>query len=103
MDETLQEKLAASVDAFVDKMIDEFFLRLGRRVTGYAQNNSPPSVRTVSSNRGHASGYQQDMHCRVAGCRNRSKGPRNHYMCEVHMKLPVAEQRKALVAYREKA
>jgi hypothetical protein len=45
---------------------------------------------------------KRDMHCRVEGCKNRSKGPGFGYMCEEHMKLPKAEQRKAQDAYRVK-
>jgi hypothetical protein len=45
---------------------------------------------------------KRDMHCRVEGCKSRSKGPGFGYMCEEHMKLPKAEQRKAQDTYRVK-
>jgi len=45
---------------------------------------------------------KRDMHCRVEGCKNRSKGPGFGYMCDEHLKLPKAEQRKAQEQYRLK-
>jgi hypothetical protein len=45
---------------------------------------------------------KRDMHCRVEGCKLRSKGPGFGYMCEEHLKLPKAEQRRAQEAYRLK-
>jgi hypothetical protein len=37
-------------------------------------------------------GRELDMHCRYPGCKNRSKGPRFHFLCAEHLKLPKKKQ-----------
>jgi len=41
-----------------------------------------------------------DMACRIAGCRNRSKGPRFRFMCETHARLPKGKQIAAVEAWK---
>ena len=45
-------------------------------------------------------GKKLDMSCRVAGCKNKSGGPRHGYMCEQHQKLPKKEQQAAREAWK---
>lgn len=47
-------------------------------------------------------GKKLDMSCRVAGCKNKSGGPRHGYMCEAHQKLPKKEQQAARDAWKAK-
>lgn len=47
-------------------------------------------------------GKKLDMSCRVAGCKNQSKGPRFGFMCSDHMKLPKKEQQAARDAWKAK-
>ena len=47
-------------------------------------------------------GKKLDMSCRVAGCKNKSGGPRHGYMCETHQKLPKKEQQAAREAWKAK-
>jgi hypothetical protein len=35
--------------------------------------------------RPHIHDRKLDMRCRYPGCKNRSKGPRNHFLCEEHL------------------
>lgn len=44
-----------------------------------------------------------DMKCRIAGCKNRSRGPRFLYICLDHEKLPKAKKLAALKAHRATA
>ena len=63
-----------------------------------ASNGAPASRRRSSSLRGK----KLDMSCRVAGCKNRSGGPRNGFMCEEHAKLPKKQQQAARDAWKAK-
>jgi hypothetical protein len=47
-------------------------------------------------------GKKLDMSCRVAGCKNKSGGPRHGFMCELHQKLPKKEQQAARDAWKER-
>ena len=47
-------------------------------------------------------GTKLDMNCRVAGCKNKSGGPRHGFMCPEHQKLPQKEQQAARDAYKAK-
>ena len=48
--------------------------------------------RRVSANKGR----KLDMHCRVDGCKNESRGPRFGFICDEHRKkLSAKEQRDA--------
>jgi hypothetical protein len=45
---------------------------------------------------GSGTGRRLDMHCRVAGCKNMSRGPRFGYICDKHRsELSAKEQREA--------
>jgi len=53
---------------------------------------------------GRRGGRQKlDMRCRVNGCKNRSRGPRFGYICDVHQeKLSKRQQQAARDAWNEK-
>lgn len=42
------------------------------------------------------------MKCRVPNCRKKSKGPRFHFMCAEHMKLPVKMQKDYQARYNRR-
>ena len=60
---------------------------------------SAPAKRKRSS---WLKGKTLDMNCRVAGCKNKSGGPRHGFMCAEHQKLPKKEQQAARDAYKAK-
>ena len=64
-----------------------------------AAKSGAPSKRARSS---WLKGKKLDMSCRVAGCKNKSGGPRHGYMCETHQKLPKKEQQAAREAWKAK-
>jgi hypothetical protein len=65
---------------------------------------APSRVRGGNGSRGPSKlrGRKLDMRCRYPGCKNRSKGPRNHFLCEEHLKLPKSEQKAALEKWARK-
>jgi hypothetical protein len=67
-----------------------------------ARVGRPPGSKNAAKPAAKAPKFKRDMNCRVAGCKNRSKGPGFRYMCEEHMKLPKSEQIKAGEAYKAK-
>jgi hypothetical protein len=48
-------------------------------------------------------GKKLDMRCRYPGCKNRSKGPKFHFLCEKHLKKPGWPAAKAAIAKAAKA
>ena len=75
--------------------------RLLEKMKGQLSTGAPAAPAKVSK-RGRP-GRKLDMHCRVAGCKNVSRGPRFGFMCEEHgKKLSKAEQQAARDAYKKK-
>lgn len=59
--------------------------------------------RTTKKGRANGAVRHLDMKCRVAGCKERSRGPRFGYICDAHRaKLGKREQKAAREAYRAK-
>jgi hypothetical protein len=81
--------------SFVDQLAQAIATRMGG---GGKSNGAPPT----GKRRGPAAGKKLDMSCRVAGCKNQSKGPRFGFMCADHMKLPKKEQQAARDAWKAK-
>ena len=81
------------VNDFLDQLADAFIQRVMDRVNmkGGRKGTRGPSPRK---------GRKLDMRCRYPGCKNRSKGPRFRFMCEKHVKLPKADQLKALEKWK---
>jgi hypothetical protein len=78
--------------SFVEHLAQAIAARMGGR----------PGAAPTGKRRGPAAGRKLDMSCRVAGCKNQSKGPRFGFMCEEHMKLPKREQQAAREAWKAK-
>lgn len=47
-----------------------------------------------------AKGEHLDMRCRVPGCKSRSRGPRFHFHCKGHSKLPLNVKLENMAKYR---
>jgi hypothetical protein len=47
-------------------------------------------------------GRKLDMSCRIPGCKNRSGGPGQGYICKEHQKLPKKQQEAARAAWKAK-
>jgi hypothetical protein len=45
---------------------------------------------------------KREMQCRAPGCRKKSKGPRFHFMCDEHKKLPQSVQISYLDKWNKK-
>jgi hypothetical protein len=81
--------------SFVEHLAQAIAARMG----GGKANGA---VSGTGKRRGPAAGRKLDMSCRVAGCKNQSKGPRFGFMCADHMKLPKKEQQAAREAWKAK-
>lgn len=92
--EKLAEELSSSVKAAVDKYVHDVIKQI---VDGISQPSSSPEPGPVMTTKPSVASIQApvnlpskklDMHCRHPGCKQRSKGPRFHYLCDKH-KLPA--------------
>ena len=76
---------------------------VGGRSSGPAAASRAPGGMSANDKRRRAMvGRKLDMSCRVAGCKNKSGGPRHGFMCDVHQKLPKKEQQAARDAWKGK-
>ncbi len=76
----------------IDRLADAVAARIGK----LAQSSTP-------SHRSPLAGKRLDMRCRVAGCTNRSGGPRWGFICESHRKkLSKKDQQAARDAWKAK-
>src|SRR4051794_981269 len=80
------------VNDFLDQLADAFIERLSDRVGLQLKNGKANGKVTAKAagtrRRSKLKGRKLDMGCRFPGCKNRSKGPRNHFLCEQHLKNP---------------
>jgi hypothetical protein len=79
--------------------------RAGKAGASSAKASSAKASSAKAGKRARSSwlkGKKLDMSCRVAGCKNKSGGPRHGYMCETHQKLPKNEQQAARDAWKAK-
>lgn len=82
-------RLSTLLDRFVTQLAGEIATRARRELGSLAP--------------GKRARHKLDMRCRVDGCKNRSRGPRFGYICDVHLeKLSKREQQAARDAYNEK-
>ena len=84
-------RLSTLLDRFVDQLAGEIATRARRQFgpgAGFGKRGPRQKL---------------DMRCRVEGCKNRSRGPRFGYICDVHQaKLSKREQQAARDAWNEK-
>jgi len=86
-------RLASAVREGVVRAADD----IERQAKGRFRVANHASTKTRASTR---KGRRLDMACRIAGCRNRSKGPRFRFMCEMHARLPKGKQIAAMEAWK---
>ena len=83
--------LSTVLDRFLNQIAGEIATRARRQLGG------------SGAFRGRGGGQKLDMRCRVDGCKNRSRGPRFGYICDVHQaKLSKRQQQAARDAYNAK-
>lgn len=83
-------RLSTLLDRFVDQLAGEIATRARRQIGSGAGF-------------GKRGGHKLEMRCRVDGCKNRSRGPRFGYICDLHQgKLSKREQQAARDAWNEK-
>jgi hypothetical protein len=79
------------VDQIVERLATEIEMRV-REVAARAAGRVSSGPKAVATRRRR----KLDMRCRVAGCRNRSRGPRFGFICDEHRrKLSKKAQQQA--------
>ncbi len=94
------QKFVESISAMVERELASRIQAEVARVTSAAFGGK----RLADGRR--RTGRKLDMRCRYPGCKNRSKGPRFHFLCEDHLKQgksAVAKARKAAEATESKS
>jgi hypothetical protein len=84
----------ALFDSLADRITDKVLAALGPALK---------SGKVPAGRKSTRSGKKLDMNCRVAGCKNKSRGPRFGFICDDHRKkLGKAEQQAARDAWNAK-
>ena len=84
------------IDSLLEQLIDRLADRLASQLGGKVK---PGKAGRVGARRGK----KLDMSCRVAGCKNRSRGPRFGFICDDHRrKLSKGDQAAAREAWKAK-
>ena len=78
---------------FLDQMADAFIQRVLSRMNMNGTSTTGTRGRRASPMKGR----KLDMRCRFPGCKNRSGGPRNHFLCPEHLKNPGWRKAKAAI------
>lgn len=88
---------------FIEQLADAVAARLGS--IGSSSRGTAVAEKPANGRRKRrgAPGRKLDMSCRVEGCKNRSRGPRFHFLCAQHEKSLSAKQKAEVVAaYKKK-
>lgn len=92
--------LESALGGLIDRIADRLAQSLGPRL-GPGRGGGRGGAR--GGRRGSRAGRKLDMRCRVAGCKNMSRGPRFGFICDDHRKsLSKKEQQAARDAYKAK-
>lgn len=84
------------IDSLSDLIADSVTARLTSKLSGLGLSGGAGARSARGGRRGGGSRRPLDMSCRVAGCKNMSRGPRFGFICDDHReKLSAAEQRQA--------
>jgi len=89
-----------SIETLLAPLIDRLAERLAQRLgsSAGARGSTAKAARRTSR-----AGRKLDMSCRVAGCKNKSRGPRFGFICDDHMKsMSKKEQVAARDAWKAK-
>lgn len=85
-----------ALSGFIDTLVNEIALRLQARIGALSSTAKPAAALPAKGDkadkaapakrRSNRAGKKLDMACRAPGCKNRSKGPRYHFLCDEHLK-----------------
>ena len=85
---------------------DALFESLADRLADRLLSSLGPALKAgkaAAGKKSARSGKKLDMNCRVAGCKNKSRGPRFGFICDEHRKkLNKGEQQAARDAWNKK-
>ena len=87
-----------------DALVEHAAAILAQRLSSTISSPAASARGSANARRAHAlRGKKLDMTCRVAGCKNRSGGPRWGFICEEHRaKLGKRAQQAAREAWKAK-
>ena len=89
------------IEAYLHQLVDHFADRVAAQLAGARPAKQPAAPKAARKSR--LRGKKLDMSCRVAGCKNKSRGPRFGFICDEHRKkLSAKEQAAAREAWKEK-
>ena len=89
------------MEAYLNQLLDRLADRLATQLGGSLKPANQASV--AKQRKSSRRGKKLDMSCRVAGCKNRSRGPRFGFICDEHgNKLSKKEQEAARLAWKAK-
>jgi hypothetical protein len=92
---------------FVDRIVEQLATSLRDRIGVMVRELERNAQARVGKSSGGKPGRKRrklDMHCRVAGCRRMSRGPRFGFICDEHRKkLSKREQAAAREKWKQKA
>ena len=89
--------------SLIDRLAEAVASRLGSIGRGSGRPAAAASSNGRKTGRRSTAGRKLDMSCRVAGCPNKSKGPRFGFICEDHIKkLSKKDQQAARDAWKAK-
>ncbi len=82
-------------NGFMDRFIDQFAEAVAAKL---ADSQSARGAKRANGRRGASplKGRNLDMRCRYPSCKNRSKGPKYHFLCEKHLKVPLRKAKAAI-------
>jgi hypothetical protein len=90
----MEKMLGGLIDRLADRLAERINKSVGASSKGAAKGNG---------RRGRRAGRKLDMHCRVDGCKNISRGPRFGFICDEHRKsLSKKEQQAARDSWNAK-
>ena len=92
-------------DDIFSSLIDRLAEAVASRLGGGGSRSAGTAKASSKGTKGRRStaGRKLDMSCRVAGCPNKSKGPRFGFICEDHIKkLGKKDQQAARDAWKAK-
>jgi hypothetical protein len=94
---------SSSLESLLASLLDQLAARIASRIgaTVKAPKSAPAAAAKGKPSR--RKGKTLDMTCRVAGCKNRSRGPRFGFICDEHRnKLSKKDQQAARIAWNER-
>ena len=89
--------------SLIDRLAEAVAARLGGSGRSSGKSAGNGAAKSGKAGRRSNAGRKLDMSCRVAGCPNKSKGPRFGFICEDHLKkMGKKDQQAARDAWKAK-